>query len=76
MELIRNIQSNPAKQFIIEQTIAQCEVQGTLVLAEGVETKAELECLLGLGIRYYQGYYFARPELERLITTAELNGMK
>ncbi|WP_372626830.1 EAL domain-containing protein [Arsukibacterium sp.] len=75
MELIRNIQSNPAKQFIIEQTIAQCELQGTLVLAEGVETKAELDCLLGLGIRYYQGYYFARPELERLITTAELNGL-
>lgn len=75
MQLIRNIENNPAKQFIVEQTISQCELQGTQVLAEGVETKAELECLLELGIRYYQGYYFARPELERLITTAELSGM-
>lgn len=75
MQLIRNIQDNTAKQFIVEQTLAQCELQGTKVLAEGVETKAELDWLAGVGIRFFQGYYFARPELERLATTEQVNGL-
>jgi EAL domain-containing protein (putative c-di-GMP-specific phosphodiesterase class I) len=31
------------------------------VIAEGVETAAELECLRGLRCDLMQGYYFARP---------------
>lgn len=31
------------------------------VLAEGVETEAELACLVSLGCYQYQGYYFSRP---------------
>ncbi|WP_162148477.1 EAL domain-containing protein [Halomonas huangheensis] len=31
------------------------------VLAEGVETRAQYECLLGLGCEKFQGYLFARP---------------
>ena len=30
------------------------------VLAEGVETKEELECLKTLGCYNYQGFYFSR----------------
>ena len=75
MQLIRNIEDNPSKQFIVEQTITQCELQGTMVLAEGVETKAELDCLLGMGIRYYQGYYFAKPQLEHLAELTGINGL-
>ena len=73
MQLIRNIEQHPAKQFIVEQTIAQCELQGTRVLAEGIETKAELDYLSAAGIRYFQGYYFARPELEQLLTIEQLS---
>jgi EAL domain-containing protein (putative c-di-GMP-specific phosphodiesterase class I) len=75
MLLIRNIQDNPANQFIVKQTLAQCELQGTKVLAEGVETKVELDWLTAVGIRFFQGYYFARPELERLVTTDQVNGL-
>ncbi len=31
------------------------------VLAEGVETEEELDCLKGLGCKKYQGYYFNKP---------------
>ncbi|GAB2928429.1 EAL domain-containing protein [Rheinheimera gaetbuli] len=75
MQLVRNIEQNPPKQFIIEQTIAQCELQGTKVLAEGVETKAELDYLCSVGIRYFQGYYFAKPELERLATLSDISNL-
>ncbi|WP_333606848.1 EAL domain-containing protein [Arsukibacterium sp.] len=75
MELIRNIEQHLTKQLIVKETILQCALQDTLVLAEGVETKAELDCLLQLGIRYFQGYYFAKPQLEHLTTNAELSGM-
>ena len=31
------------------------------VIAEGVETKQELESLINLGCYQYQGYYFSHP---------------
>jgi len=31
------------------------------VIAEGVEKKEELDCLVQLGCYHYQGYYFSHP---------------
>lgn len=76
MQLIRDIDQHPAKQFIVEQTVTQCELQGTKVLAEGIETRAELDYLTSVGIRYLQGYYFAKPQLETLAQTAQLSGLQ
>ena len=39
---------------------------GALVVAEGIETEAEFAALRAIGIRYVQGYLFARPEIESL----------
>jgi EAL domain-containing protein (putative c-di-GMP-specific phosphodiesterase class I) len=75
MQLIRHIDKNPAKQFIVEKTIEQCELQGTRVLAEGIETKEELDYLTSVGIQFLQGYYFARPELEKLASLADIHGL-
>ncbi|CAM5191565.1 hypothetical protein [Alishewanella longhuensis] len=36
------------------------------MLAEGIETIEELEYLTGIGIRYLQGYYFAKPEIRKI----------
>jgi EAL domain-containing protein (putative c-di-GMP-specific phosphodiesterase class I) len=35
---------------------------GCVVLAEGVETEAEAEMLLRLGVGFGQGYLFGRPQ--------------
>ena len=35
---------------------------GTKLVAEGVETIAELKTLAGTGVRCAQGYLFARPD--------------
>jgi EAL domain-containing protein (putative c-di-GMP-specific phosphodiesterase class I) len=31
------------------------------VVAEGIETETQLQCLTELGAQYGQGFYFARP---------------
>ncbi|MDX1706740.1 EAL domain-containing protein [Pseudidiomarina sp.] len=67
MALIRDIDKKPGQQHEVQQALAQCLLQGTHVLAEGIESKAELDYLLSIGIRYFQGYYFARPALEELV---------
>jgi EAL domain-containing protein (putative c-di-GMP-specific phosphodiesterase class I) len=34
---------------------------GAIMVAEGIETPAELECLQGLGVCFGQGYYLSEP---------------
>lgn len=64
--LIIDIDQHPEKQQEVRQVRAQCELQGTRVLAEGIETEAEMRTLAALGVRYMQGYLFARPEFKGL----------
>jgi EAL domain-containing protein (putative c-di-GMP-specific phosphodiesterase class I) len=65
-ELIRGIDSSLSRRLIVEAMVRMCEGLRIRVIAEGVETEAELTVLRGLGIRYAQGYLFARPAFERL----------
>jgi EAL domain-containing protein (putative c-di-GMP-specific phosphodiesterase class I) len=34
---------------------------GSKVIADGIETKSEYDTLISLGIKYGQGFLFARP---------------
>ncbi len=73
MALIRDIDQSTEKQQRLQQILAQCALLGCKVLAEGVETAAELAYLAAQGIDWFQGYFFARPQLEQLQSEAELN---
>ena len=64
--LIIDIDQSPEKQQEVKQVLAQCELQGTRLLAEGIETEEEMQTLASLGLRYMQGYLFARPEFKGL----------
>jgi EAL domain-containing protein (putative c-di-GMP-specific phosphodiesterase class I) len=64
MELVRDIDTSFAKRTIVGGVLAICSVLGIKVLAEGVETAAEVRALHEAGIDLFQGYYFARPKLE------------
>lgn len=61
MSLIRDIHLRPAKQTIVRSLQEICAELGTVVVAEGVETKLELDILVGLGCDRFQGYFFAKP---------------
>lgn len=66
MELVRGIDTNLVRQAIVEGIVVVCDRLEITIVAEGVETAAESAYLSSLGIRYQQGYYFARPGFETL----------
>ena len=72
MALIRDIDQDLAKQQRLLTIQAECELLGTQLLAEGIESAAELAWLVSIGIDWFQGYYFARPLLEQLQPAAEI----
>ena len=64
MELLRGIEESRVKQAIVRGLAGIAAELNIVLLAEGVETAAELAVLKGLGIRLFQGYYFAKPRVE------------
>ena len=60
--LISNIDKDKKKQEDVKKLVLEFHERGIQVVAEGVERKEEYEYLLGLGVDFYQGYYFAMPE--------------
>ena len=66
MDLIRDIDTNARRRAIVRSMVGMCQELDTLLIAEGIETAAEAAVLNDLGVRYHQGYWYARPELERL----------
>jgi c-di-GMP phosphodiesterase Gmr len=60
--LISNIHERSRSQLVLKAIESLGHALGMMVTAEGVETTAELDYLRNAtGIRYAQGYYFARP---------------
>lgn len=75
MELIRDIDSSAAKRAIVGGVVNIAREMGLSVLGEGVETIDELETLKGLGITLFQGYLFAKPQLEAFAEIDEIAAM-
>jgi EAL domain-containing protein (putative c-di-GMP-specific phosphodiesterase class I) len=61
MSLVRGIDASPVKQKLVRSIISLCTELGILLVAEGIETPAERDTLVGLGGDLCQGYLFARP---------------
>jgi EAL domain-containing protein (putative c-di-GMP-specific phosphodiesterase class I) len=61
MALIRDIHLHPIKQDLTATIARFSTSSGTTLIAEGVEVVEELRCLQRIGVRYAQGYLFARP---------------
>ena len=58
---VTDIQPNSNKYHIVMMLVNLCHNLGIKVVAEGVESKQELEVLTSLGVDYMQGYFFAKP---------------
>jgi diguanylate cyclase (GGDEF)-like protein len=61
MDLIRNVNEDTFKQSLLECFVKLSEVTNMKLIAEGIETEAELTTLINLGVYAGQGYFLSRP---------------
>lgn len=66
MELIRDIDTSLPRRMIVEGVVRMATKMGIVVIAEGIETMPEYNILVGIGVRYMQGYLFASPQIHQL----------
>lgn len=64
IEIIRGINKDTFKKSLVNSMVEFSKKVGILVIAEGVETKEELDTVIELKIPYAQGYYFKKPSDE------------
>jgi diguanylate cyclase (GGDEF)-like protein len=62
---INNLENDAADRAIVNSTIVLARHLGMKVLAEGVETKGQLQALQAFSCDEIQGYYFSQPLCER-----------
>jgi EAL domain-containing protein (putative c-di-GMP-specific phosphodiesterase class I)/CheY-like chemotaxis protein len=61
MSLVRGIESSPVKQKLVRAIAALATDLRIRLIAEGIETPAERDCVTALGADALQGYLFAKP---------------
>jgi len=61
LSLTRGVDGSLVKQKLVRTLGEFCRDAGIELIAEGVETRAELDALRALGVPYAQGYLFAQP---------------
>ena len=61
--IIRGIDTSPDKQQILRNVAAYAHPRSMKIVAEGVETAAELRTVIELGADLLQGYFLARPAI-------------
>jgi EAL domain-containing protein (putative c-di-GMP-specific phosphodiesterase class I) len=75
MELLRDIHLVRSKQVIVSGLASMARQLDITVLAEGVESEAELTVLRAAGITLFQGYYFAKPAFMSLPSITSPGGV-
>jgi EAL domain-containing protein (putative c-di-GMP-specific phosphodiesterase class I) len=71
-DLIAGCDRDMVKREIVVAMVGLGRAIGVELVAEGVETASELSVLRDAGIRFVQGFYFARPAFERVVQESEL----
>jgi EAL domain-containing protein (putative c-di-GMP-specific phosphodiesterase class I) len=62
MSLVRGIDSSAVKRKLVAAIAGLAKDLGIQLVAEGIETPAERDCVVSLGADALQGYLFARPD--------------
>lgn len=61
--LTSGIDADPVRRALASALVSFAAQTRADIIAEGIETKEELEVLCDLGVRYGQGYFLGRPRL-------------
>lgn len=61
ISLTRGIDANRGQRALAAALISFADEMGMDIVAEGIETQADLEALASLGVRFGQGFYLAAP---------------
>lgn len=59
--LVRDIDGQSVKRSVFKALVHMASEIGAEVIAECIETQAERDCLVDLGVRYGQGFLIGRP---------------
>lgn len=62
--LIQDCDQSRMRLAIVGSMISLCAELGIKVVAEGIERREEVDALRSVGVRFMQGFYFARPVFE------------
>ena len=58
---VRDIVTDSSDRAIVRTIIAMAQGLSISVIAEGVETEEQRQCLLNMGCKHFQGYLFNKP---------------
>ena len=61
-ELIHNIHKDKSKKSLVRMLVRHCNEMEYSLIAEGIETEEELQCLVEIGVRYGQGFFLGKPK--------------
>lgn len=64
IDIIRDIDKDMDKKTIVKDTITYCHERGKYVIAEGIETIAELKTVVSMDVDYIQGFLTGKPMAE------------
>ena len=70
--LVQDCDQDRVRLAIVASMVALGRELGIKIVVEGVERAGEVAALRGVGARFMQGFYFARPRFEELATEAEI----
>ncbi|MFQ3236247.1 MAG: EAL and modified HD-GYP domain-containing signal transduction protein [Paraglaciecola sp.] len=58
----------------IAANIESLKASGVKLIAERIETKEDFDCFKAMGFHYFQGYYFAKPEMvkNKIISSSKM----
>ncbi|WP_424766556.1 EAL domain-containing protein [Paenibacillus sp. sgz302251] len=61
MEFVQGVSNDPAKRKVAMEVAKIAGDKGAKLLAEGIESRDDMESLKELGYEWFQGYYFGKP---------------
>lgn len=64
ISLICGIDQDENRLALLKSIVAVAKKQNIAVLAQGIETKQELETVIANGVQYVQGFFIAKPAFE------------